>query len=273
MAFADQMFARLSSQTSPSPSAQQTGTATRSTLVLAVGETSEEDNPAQNFDLSSLDKMLGAGRGGPAPQAVKFSDGKVAVTFASVAQSGLAKSILENNPECKKVIQSISTQRRLYPAKALFVDLTNISRLGKEIALRNPHIGESVKVIKPIHRSGDGKDGHVKLLFDSASARDEAIQRGTLFVEGRRIRVVEIDWSREVRRCYKCQKYGHLARQCTLPPERSTCGYCSGQHKSSDCDRSKPNKCANCGGGHPAGDLRCPEQIKMGRRLKAMDRE
>ncbi|KAH9367461.1 hypothetical protein HPB48_007532 [Haemaphysalis longicornis] len=56
-------------------------------------------------------------------------------------------------------------------------------------------------------------------------------------------------------RCYKCQRYGHIARTC-----RGTlrCKTCSGPHDYKECLTKRQPKCANCGGPHPASFSRCP---------------
>ena len=78
----------------------------------------------------------------------------------------------------------------------------------------------------------------------------------------------EVDWNREVRRCYNCQKYGHIAKDC---PQKAapTCGNCTGAHDSRQCDGKAPKKCVNCHGRHRSGDAHCPEQIKMVKRMRA----
>ncbi|KAH9360249.1 hypothetical protein HPB48_019833 [Haemaphysalis longicornis] len=56
-------------------------------------------------------------------------------------------------------------------------------------------------------------------------------------------------------RCYKCQRYGHIARTC-----RGTlrCKTCSGPHDYKECLTKRQPKCANCSGPHPASFSRCP---------------
>lgn len=43
-------------------------------------------------------------------------------------------------------------------------------------------------------------------------------------------------------RCFKCKGYGHFSGKCT---NRETCGKCSGEHKTKDCN-SEEIKCINC---------------------------
>ena len=44
------------------------------------------------------------------------------------------------------------------------------------------------------------------------------------------------------RRCYHCQRHGHLARNCTNPV---ACSRCTGEHSSKECEVNTV-KCVNC---------------------------
>ena len=49
-------------------------------------------------------------------------------------------------------------------------------------------------------------------------------------------------------RCYKCQRYGHIAKVCK---GKQRCGKCGGDHAYGECG-DKERKCCNCGGDHTA---------------------
>ena len=55
-------------------------------------------------------------------------------------------------------------------------------------------------------------------------------------------------------RCYKCQRYGHIA---TFFKGKQRCGKCGGDHEYDKCE-SDVKKCSNCGGGHTAAYGGCP---------------
>jgi len=55
-------------------------------------------------------------------------------------------------------------------------------------------------------------------------------------------------------RCFKCNRYGHVAGHCR---GKLRCSMCSGEHNNSECSAAAP-KCPNCEGGHSANDKICP---------------
>lgn len=71
--------------------------------------------------------------------------------------------------------------------------------------------------------------------------------------------------SKNVVRCYKCQRFNHIAKGCFYAPN---CGRCGEEHLTSDCEekhvekghpRYRKYRCINCRvEGHPAFDKECP---------------
>ena len=79
-------------------------------------------------------------------------------------------------------------------------------------------------------------------------------------------------------RCYRCQRFGHLAAACLAKKER--CSMCSGHHRTQQClgkiqnSESVDLKCANCGEKHSANSNHCSVlREKMQRKMNnAMSR-
>ena len=81
-----------------------------------------------------------------------------------------------------------------------------------------------------------------------------------------------------VKRCNKCQCFGHYAAKCKedVPV---VCGYCGEQHKSSDClirnNPSSTHKCINCqvaaldSEGHSTFSFKCPAYVIQQDKLKS----
>jgi hypothetical protein len=64
--------------------------------------------------------------------------------------------------------------------------------------------------------------------------------------------------------CFNCQLAGHKATFCNQKPR---CVVCAGPHASQQCpNKSKPPKCANCRGTHPASYRGCPYHVKIAER-------
>lgn len=71
-------------------------------------------------------------------------------------------------------------------------------------------------------------------------------------------------------RCYRCQKYGHLAKNCRS--EKEFCAYCAGEHQTKECREPEEYKCCiNCIRGkirdrellrHEATESKCPEYVR-----------
>lgn len=60
-------------------------------------------------------------------------------------------------------------------------------------------------------------------------------------------------------RCYKCQRYGHVAAICK---GKQRCGKCEGEHQYGECSDKDKLKCCNCGGEHSAGYGGCEARKK-----------
>ena len=60
-------------------------------------------------------------------------------------------------------------------------------------------------------------------------------------------------------RCFKCQRYGHVAAMCK---GSQRCGKCGGNHEYGLCGEDQERRCCNCGGDHTAAYGGCPARRK-----------
>lgn len=97
----------------------------------------------------------------------------------------------------------------------------------------------------------------VVLTFAPNSERPEKINLGFTRHE-------VFDYTESPPRCFKCQRYGHVAKFCR---SEQRCKRCGGAHNFVNC-KGKVT-CANCGGDHPASYSGCPFRVSALHRRKA----
>jgi len=70
-------------------------------------------------------------------------------------------------------------------------------------------------------------------------------------------------------RCYKCQRFGHIAAVCK---GKKRCSKCGGEHDYDECDKVR-NQCCNCGGEHSAAYQGCEfsKRAKEVQRIKVTE--
>ena len=97
--------------------------------------------------------------------------------------------------------------------------------------------------------------------------------RNRLFADLSSYRVVDRFY---VKRCNKCQKFGHYEKYCE---NEERCGYCMGPHLSTNCQEAPPDnhdlhKCVNCKDSkkdpnkHSVMWYKCPMYVEMQKKLK-----
>jgi hypothetical protein len=98
-----------------------------------------------------------------------------------------------------------------------------------------------------------GKFALLGIWFDSPEGAEHMLRKRFL-INGQLITTVV---RREIKkkRCFRCQRFGHLAWACKETPR---CGHCAGQHERERCPPGVRARCLDCSGEHPTGDQQCP---------------
>lgn len=280
LAFADSMTLRYMNQQSSSSNAPPSSdtplpsTSTYSQVVkgqqapVLVASYASSAKPAYRISFAGMEELLGSSSGGPVPASVRQKDNNIIIRLADPADLDRAKTILESKagPDSINVFNSVSRPSKFYPAVALFVNLSYLPSLKEELMLRNRGLKGKIESVSQLFAKPNSQKGHVKILFNCRVARDLALAEGELYFFNTTARIVEILLDREVRRCFKCQCYGHVQASCRA--SNPSCGKCAGAHLTRDCN-SLNRKCVNCGGAHQSGDRFCPTQMKAVARYRA----
>lgn len=114
----------------------------------------------------------------------------------------------------------------------------------------------SIHWIKPPQRRTKEQQRAFALLqvADVGTAND--ILKEGLCIQSNRI-TVQKD-KKEPIRCVKCQRFGHIARNCRNPAD--TCGTCGNSHRTAECNAYRTERCINCKNTHHTSWSRaCPE--------------
>ncbi|KAJ8894042.1 hypothetical protein PR048_006652 [Dryococelus australis] len=98
------------------------------------------------------------------------------------------------------------------------------------------------KDMVPRLRKGDRSAKSVYIVFEcSAQLRKSAIETLKLYIDFVCCRVKEYI---EPMRCYRCQRYGHLASRCKL---KEVCSVCAEvEHNHNECKWQGQEQCTNC---------------------------
>lgn len=85
------------------------------------------------------------------------------------------------------------------------------------------------------------------------------------FKKYRSVCFCKISWEKNLRKklvtqCFKCQSFGHIAKNCF---KNEICANCADKHNTKECSNPKNYKCANCSGPHPSYDTECQHYKKI----------
>ena len=219
------------------------------------------------LDVHSVEKLLDTPNSGLIPSHVQYKNNRVYVTLDNEADVAKAAAILNGKADFQSKFDSASKLNVLYPLIALLVNVSDPASLKAELEHRNKSLRGLIHSVKVVFTKQHKTEGHVKLFLCTKQARDDILFLGKASILGKDYRIVPLDLNREVRRCYRCQQYGHTQQLCTKPAD---CGKCAGPHRTQECTAaSDACVCVNCKGSHQAGHRECAEQVKAVARYRS----
>lgn len=239
------------------------GNITSSVLVAKCIDSTSSPEP---LNVQAVEELLDTPNSGVIPSHVRFKNNKMFVTLDNEVAVAKAAAILNNKSEFHSRFEPASKLNMSYPVVALFVNISDLDSLKKELEHRNLILRGQIQSIKVIFTKPKTTEGHVKIFLKSKAAREDILAQRRASIFGTYYRVVPVDLNREVRRCFNCQRYGHLQRDCKA--DLVACGKCAEHHRTSECV-SKVWKCVNCSCPHQTGDKLCSEQVKAVNRYRA----
>jgi Zinc knuckle len=143
-----------------------------------------------------------------------------------------------------------------------------IKELYEENTLLHPDL-EIARVAWPLRIIKENKT-YSSLILETSSPEtaNKIIARG-LIHEGEIKTCVRYLSEGRVTRCFNCQKYGHIARNCK---EETKCAECAENHATDKCTKGsgEKRKCAICDGNHKAGSPYCSVERKERERAETI---
>ena len=113
--------------------------------------------------------------------------------------------------------------------------------------------------------------GTIKLIFRDHESFNKARNDGGITICGIKYLMEQFVFKPRVIRCFKCQAYGHISKNCRA--KQSICGKCCKVgHESQDCEVTLTNGpvCIHCKGPHFTGSKFCSEFKRVEEKIKSM---
>ncbi|CAF1296399.1 unnamed protein product [Rotaria sp. Silwood1] len=170
----------------------------------------------------------------------------------------LTSIIQDNDKQCSSIYIPRSIQRILENNKEAFVKKVDLEISDEDIKQTLNEQGFKYEKITRLMNKEKIPLKTIKITFSDSSNRDLFVKLG-LQIDSMHFNVEPAKHNNTPSQCYKCFKYGHVAKYCRS--DNQLCSRCGGaNHKYDDCPNSsqKPT-CSNCKGEHFATSANCPK--------------
>jgi hypothetical protein len=199
------------------------------------------DDSAPPLNVQAVEDLLDTKNSGLIPTHVRYKNNKLFVSLDNEVAVAKAVDILNKKPEFQARFDTASKLNVLFPVVPLFVNVSDTVSLHRELEHRNQLLRNQIQSVKVIYTKPHTSEGQSKIFLRTRAARDSILLRGKASILGTNHRIVPVDLDREVRRCFKCQGYGHTQKFC--PAATPACGRCAMPHQISDCVNPSALKC------------------------------
>ncbi|KAJ8591730.1 hypothetical protein M405DRAFT_711533, partial [Rhizopogon salebrosus TDB-379] len=177
-------------------------------------------------------------------------------SLASWCRSPNGRTAFEEHLE-----STASLSNRTFPIVLQYLPIqTKIEQAGflrlveKENSLPE-HTLTALRWIKPPQRRSKEQQKAFAILHVADAQMANDILKEGICIDKQRIAVRKD--KKEPIRCARCQRFSHIARNCTAPSD--ACGTCGNQHRTADCT-SRSERCINCRTHfHTSWSRECPE--------------
>jgi Zinc knuckle len=118
---------------------------------------------------------------------------------------------------------------------------------------------------KPNSNNSEPRHHSIVIYLSSPEVANEKIKNG-ICIDYTYYKVERFTPQFQIKQCFKCQRFGHLAAQCKQQPRCGKCG--DSGHCTQECKIDGKVQCALCEGNHEAWHTKCPARTKEKRRLE-----
>lgn len=211
--------------------------------------------------------------------------GDVRITLPDLA----AKTAILRDANRIRETKGYKVKKEDYPVEVMAVQMSNLEiYTGKEaparnapailaLALENGRLNSGIKINRiqwvrqENHINGTARGrptqeqkktrGSIIVSLETENMRDNVLRNGFV-VSGELHNATLYDYQLQLKRCFRCQKWGHTSTSCRA---NETCGHCLGDHQTRDCKTQEHSRCATCNGrNHKSWEsAKCPRVKEM----------